>query len=326
MLIDSKKVSIIIVNWNGLKYLKDCLKSLTKQTVNDFSIILLDNNSKDGTVEYVATNFPCIKIIVLDSNKGFAIPNNIGYRASRSKYVVTLNNDTVVHPNWLEALTSALDNNPSAGFAASKMLWFDDKSRIDRIGDSYTTAGVGKLRGRNYPSNCFKRSEYIFGACAGAAIYRRSMLDDVGFLDEKFFLIYEDIDLSFRSQLLGYKCIDVPEAIVYHRGSKSIVTDSHTSVYYGHRNLEWVYVANMPIRLFIACAPMHLLYIILAFIYFFTIGKHRPYIEAKIDAFKGLRHAIYKRKIVQKRKIVSDAYIRKLLYKETFWHRIRNRT
>jgi GT2 family glycosyltransferase len=130
-----------------------------------------------------------------------------------------------------ESLIGALESCPEAGFAASKMLYYDNPEIIDRAGDSYTRAGAG---------------EWIFGACAGAALYRTRMLRDTGIFDEDFFLLYEDVDLSFKAQLKGYKCLYVPEAIVHHKASSSIIYDSPTSVYYGHRNLEWVYIKNMP--------------------------------------------------------------------------------
>ena len=144
---------------------------------------------------------------------------------------------------------------------------------------------------------------------AGAALYRTSMLNDIGLFDEGFFLLYEDVDLSFRAQLKGYKCLYVPEAIVYHKGSSSIVHDSPTSVYYSHRNLEWVYIQNMPFRLIIKSIIPHLIYDFVAFVYFVVRGRGNDYVRAKRDALIGLRRALQKRREVQRGKVVDDRYL-----------------
>lgn len=318
----SSYINLIIVNWNGRPFLKDCLESLERQTLQDFSIIFVDNNSEDESVEFVSKCFPKVRIVPLNRNFGFAIANNVGFKTGNSQYLVTLNNDTVVHPRWLELLAAAMDRDGGIGFAASKMLFHSDTDVIDRVGDAYTNAGVGRLRGRNHPSHCYSEDAYIFGACAGAAIYRRSMVDHIGYFDEDFFLLYEDVDLSFRAQLWGYKCLFVPDAIVYHRGSESIGKDSVTSIYYSHRNLEWVYLINMPKYLLIKCAPLHFAYILLSLFYFSAIGEAATYLRAKVDAIKGLKRVLKKRLIIQQGRAVSESYIESILEKEKFIDRL----
>jgi GT2 family glycosyltransferase len=151
------------------------------------------------------------------------------------------------------------------------------------------------------------------------------MLSDIGFFDEDFFLLYEDVDLSFRAQLKGYKCLYVPEAVVYHKASSSIVYDSPISVYYSHRNLEWVYIKNMPGPLIVKTIFPHVIYDIAAFFYFLICGRGKDFIRAKKDAVKGLKKTLEKRQQIQANRRVDDRYIWNLLSKELFLHRLTRR-
>lgn len=315
-------VNVIIVNWNGKHHLKDCLEGLRRQTYTAFSTLLVDNGSTDGSVEFVERYFPEVRTIALKENTGFCKANNIAIRSVRSRYIALVNNDAVAHPHWLENLVRAMENNPAAGLAASKMLFWDNPGIIDRAGDAYSTAGTGLLRGRGASAGNYNRSEWIFGACAGAAIYRGEMLDDIGLFDEDFFLVYEDVDLSFRAQLRGYPCLYVPEAVVYHKASASIGADSPISVYYSHRNLEWVYLKNMPARLIVKTLFSHIVYDFASFLYFCVIGKGKCWIKAKRDVFAEWRGIIRKRKGIQSNKRVDDAYIYRLFAKELLLPRL----
>ncbi len=209
----------------------------------------------------------------------------------------------------------ALEKHLEAGFAASKMLFYDNPEVIDRAGDIYTTAATALLRGRGAPSKEFNRRERVFGACAGAALYRTKMLDDIGLFDEDFFLLYEDVDLSFRAQLAGYKCIYVPDAVVYHHTGSSIGDDSPISVYYSHRNLEWVYIQNMPAGLFKRTIIPHMIYVLASFVFFMVKGRGGDFLRAKRDAFKGIKRALHKRRKVQSAIVyltnISGAYLKK---------------
>ena len=320
-----KQVTVIVVNWNGKACLMQCLDALRQQSFQDLVTIVVDNGSVDGSVEAVQHQFPEVTRIALTENLGFSAANNIAIRSVQSDYVALLNNDAIAHPLWLETLIDALRKYPEAGFAASKMLYQDMPHIIDRAGDGYTTAGAGSLRGRGQPADTFCRAEWIFGACAGAALYRMSMFDDIGLFDEDFFLLYEDVDLSFRAQLRGYKCCYVPDALVYHQASRTIGYDSLTSVYYGHRNLEWVYFQNMPDSLLARTAMRHLMYTIAAFGYFAAKGLSMAYIRAKWDSFKSWKTVLDKRKknLVQRR--VNDAYIWNLLDAERSFSRLSHR-
>lgn len=318
-------VTVIVVNWNGKKFLSECLDGLRKQIYHRFTVILVDNGSDDGSIDFVTNNYPEVKTIALPENLGFSVANNVALKNIQSEYVALLNNDAVPDPFWLNSLVDALERHPQAGFAASKMLFQDEPTTIDRAGDSYTTAGAGLLRGRGSNADNYNKQEWIFGASAGSALYRSRMFRDIGFFDEDFFILYEDVDLSFRAQLRGYKCLYVPEAIVYHKASSSLVYDSPISVYYSHRNLEWVYVKNMPASLILKTIWFHAVYDIAAFCYFITNGLASMFIKAKWDALKGLKSALRKRGQIQRKRRVDSDYIWKLLDKEFLFPRLTRR-
>jgi GT2 family glycosyltransferase len=319
-------VSIVIVNWNGKEFLLECLEGLRGQVYRAFSVILVDNGSHDGSIEVVSENYPEVNIVALQDNRGFAAANNVALRMVETEFVALLNNDAVPDPLWLKSLIDALEEHPQAGMAASKMLLYDRREIIDRAGDGYTRAGAALLRGRGVSADCHRVREWVFGACAAAALYRMAMLRDIGFFDEDFFLLYEDVDLSFRAQLKGYKCLYIPEALVYHKGSSSIVHDSSLSVYYGHRNLEWVYIQNMPSRLLLRTIFLHILYDIAALSYFVISGRGRDFFRAKKDALRGLKRALKKRQRIQKGKVADDGYLWSLFERPRLMERLVGRS
>ena len=320
-----EKISVIIVNWNGRQFLPECLDGLRRQRYRQFSVILVDNGSNDKSVDCVSRNYPEVKIIALPKNLGFSTANNYAIKTVQSAYVALLNNDAVPHPLWLKHLVEALESHPEAGFAASKMLFYDDPRTIDRAGDAYTRAGTGLLRGRGDSASSYNKQELIFGACAGAALYRTLMLSDIGLFDEDFFLLYEDVDLSFRAQLRGYKCLFVPEAIVYHQASSSIVYDSPISVYYSHRNLEWVYIKNMPSRLVPKSLWLHIIYNLAAFFFFAANSRLKVFIKAKHDSLKAMKKILKIRREIQRSRRVDNDYIWGLLEREYFLPRLSRR-
>ncbi len=319
------RVTVIVVNWNRRRYLVQCLNSLRQQSFEKFSTIVVDNGSTDDSVEYVKKRFPEVNLISLEKNLGFAVANNIAFQKTTTEYAALLNNDATAHRLWLENMVNALDSEPEAGCAASKVVFYNDPEIIDRAGDIYTTAGAAFFRGRGRPRNEFDQPARVFGASAAATIYRVKWLRQIGFFDEDFFLIYEDVDLSFRLQLSGRPCLYVPEALVYHRGSESIGTDTDISIYYGHRNLEWVYIKNMPLTLILQTAMLHLLYDVLSFVFFLVRGKGRVYMRAKVDALKKVKIFWKKRKFVQSHKRVDNRTLFRLMEKEHLKKRLSRR-
>jgi GT2 family glycosyltransferase len=240
-------VSVIILNWNGKKFLQECIDSLSAQTFRDFETLLVDNGSTDGSAEYIREEYPWVRLLALPENTGFSAGNNLGLAQSRGSFIVTLNNDTKAVPEFLAELLRVAVTDPQVGMVAAKMLNFHETGRIDSMGIQATTAGLGVNRGVGEAD----RGQYdspseVFGPCAGAALYRREMLDAVGFFDPAFFAYYEDLDLAWRGRLAGWKCVTAPGAVVYHLHSATSGRMSPFTVYQVQRNKWFTIVKNWP--------------------------------------------------------------------------------
>lgn len=312
-------VSVIIVNYNGGHLLQSCLDSVYSQSCKDIEVILVDNGSKDNSVEYVKDLFADVKIISLPENMGFAGGNIEGLKQGRGDYIMLLNNDVEVEKDCIANLLSAIEGDSSVGICASKMIAFGTNV-IDSAGDGYATSLRGFKRSEGEEDFAYARQEYVFGACAGAALYRRKMLDEVGFFDEDFFLIHEDTDLNFRAQLAGWKVLYVPSAIVYHKVRSSIGHMSDSAVYFSLRNSEFVRIKNIPLALFLRCLPLYAVGTILDFLYFSV--KHRKpllYLKAKIDAVKMMKMMLGKRRKIMKMKKVDNKYLYRIM--TSVWNR-----
>jgi GT2 family glycosyltransferase len=242
------RVSIIIPNWNGLKLLRPCLDSLRQQTFTDLEIIVVDNASTDGSVEALQREYPEVRVLALTTNGGYSGGSNAGIRAARGQILVMLNNDTEAEPGWIAALVDALDRHPEAGSAASRIMLYDDRQKLHSAGDYYRRNGLPDSRGvwqtydAPYNEECF-----VFGGCGGAVAYRREMLEDIGLFEERFFMYCEDVDLNWKAQLAGWKCVYVPQAVVYHH--LSATGGGVLSSYYVGRNTLWVIARNYPTAL-----------------------------------------------------------------------------
>lgn len=212
------RVSVIIPNWNGESLLPTCLDALRRQMYQDFEVVVMDNASTDGSRRLLREGYPEVRVVGLSQNLFFARACNAGIRLTETELVALLNNDTEAEPSWLEELVRALDSGSQYGFATSKLLLFDRRDTIQSAGDSYRSNGVPGNRGvwerddGRYNERC-----EVFGACGAASLYRRSMLEEIGLFDEEFRGYCEDVDLSFRAQLAGYRCVFAPDARVYHR-------------------------------------------------------------------------------------------------------------
>jgi GT2 family glycosyltransferase len=305
--------NVIIVNWNGRHHLEACLGSLYRQTFRDFDAILVDNGSSDGSQDYVRTEFPWVRLIELEHNLRFCAANNIGVRHSTGKYVALLNNDTETAPDWLAELIAAAEAAPDSGSQASRMLMFSDREVLDSAGNEYAGSGAAAKRGHLSKFNAFLQPAPVFGACAGAALYRRSMLDDIGLFDEAFGMIFEDVDLAFRAQLAGYPCLYVPSAVVYHKVNASIGTLSYDYVYYGQRNIEFVFFKNMPGRLLLRHLPAHVFYNLLAFGFFAFRGRPFAFLKAKLDALLDFRRILQDRRRIQAARRIPEEAVGRLL-------------
>lgn len=219
------RVSVVIPNWNGLLHLPECLEALAAQTFTSFEVVVVDNASTDGSQEWLRRHHPAVRLIQRPDNGGFSRAVNAGIRATRSEYVALLNNDTAVDPAWLTELVTALDARPGYDLATCKMILYYQPSRLNAAGDVYLIArAVGKNRGLNEPVWRYNTVERVLGACAGAALYRRRLFQEVGLFDEDFFLMSEDTDFNLRCLIAGKRCLYVPTARVRHKYQASITT------------------------------------------------------------------------------------------------------
>jgi GT2 family glycosyltransferase len=294
-------VTVIIVNWNGGALLKECLLRLTNQSLPPNRIIVIDNASTDGS-DKQAAQIPEITLRKLNRNTGFAFANNRALEVCNTDYVALLNPDAFAETDWLEKLIISAQAHPDVVAFGSRQLVHGKTDMLDGVGDIYHMSGLvwRNGSGRSQTSADLVARE-IFSPCAGAALYSREALQQMGGFDEDFFCYVEDVDLGSRLRLAGYKSIYVPEAIVYHVGSAS-TGGSHSdfSIYHGHRNLVWTFIKNMPGILLWTLMPFHLLLNIVSILYFLFIGKGKVIITAKLDAIKGISSMWRKRRQIQK--------------------------
>ena len=292
-------ISVIVLNYNGKGFLDGCLSSLASQTYSDFEVIVVDNGSRDGSPEYIEENYPWVRLAKNDENLGFAGGTNVGIRAAKGKFIITLNNDSMADRRFIEELIKPMAD-PEVGVCAAKMLFPD--GRINSAGICISRSGAAWDRGMFEPDRGqYEFVEEVFGACAGAALYRREMLDEIGLFDEDFFLYLEDVDLAFRARLAGWKCLYVPGARVIHHHGGTAGVGSDLAVYYGNRNIVWYPIKDFPFRLLITSLPFIVARNLAVIPYYALRGQGGVILKSKLDALKGVVKMMEKRKDVVRR-------------------------
>lgn len=312
-------IAVVILNWNGIDDTISCVDVLKRQTFNDFHIVLVDNGSVDNSVEKLDT-VQSEKITLLKNkhNLGFAGGVNTGIRWAKQQgfsHVVLLNNDTKPKEDWLEKLIVSSKHNES-GITTSLLLHEDGKT-IDSTGDYYSIWGIPSPRLRGKPFSLAPESGYVFGASGGASLYSMELFDNIGLFDENFFAYYEDVDISFRAQLAGYKVYYEKLAVVYHKQGATSSKIPGFTTYQAFKNIPQLYFKNVPFSLLLPIGvhffPLYWLMILNA------IRQGRG-----IPALKGVAMSvwffwtanIWQRKSIQSRKKVSTHYIRSIVSKE----------
>ena len=233
----SPKVSIIIVNYNGKELLQKCLDSLLKVNYDNFEIILVDNNSTDGTVEFITKNYPSLIIIKLDSNKGFAEPNNVAAKISKGKYLLFLNNDTVVTPNFISEMVKVMETDKKIAVCQSLLLKPDGS--VDSSGDFIDHLGVV------YNSKTkIDEIREVSSARGASMLVRSDIFEKLDGFDQKFFVTFEDVDLCWRSWILGYRVLIIPTSIVYHEGGITIKKIKSEIAFHGFKNQLAMKITN----------------------------------------------------------------------------------
>ena len=237
--------SVIIPNWNGIRLLPACLSALRHQTYRDFEIVVVDNGSTDDSQEYVTREFPQVRILALDANRGFAPAVNAGIRSSNNEVVIPLNNDTEADSHWLEEIARTLEQNTRVGMVVCKLRLFDRRDHLHSAGDFYRVDGMSGNRGVwEKDVGQYDDASGIFGGCGAAVAYRKTMLDEIGLFDEALGSYCEDVDLNWRARLAGYPIAYAPRAIVYHHISAT--GGGPIASYFNGRNILWVLAKNYP--------------------------------------------------------------------------------
>ena len=306
--------SVIIPNWNGQELLGPCLQSLYRQEFDDFQTILVDNGSTDGSVGFVRENFPQVTIISFAENRGFSAAVNAGIAASSSRYIALLNNDALVQPLWLKELVGALDAHAEVGSGASKILFFSDPATVNSAGDEFSWFGVAyQKRLTRGDAGLFNTPRFVFSACGAAAIYRKELFERIGLFDESFFAYHEDVDVGFRSQLVGYRCLFVPTAIVHHQHRATSSRMPSRWFYLRERNKHFVVIKNLPLKIFALCFPLFLVQELCSLSEAVLRGQLSAYLKARRDLWNYLPQMLRKRRAIQTGRIVDDAYLLSLM-------------
>ncbi len=282
------KTTIIIPNYNGLSFMEPCFESLKEQTVRDFKVLVVDNGSTDGSVEWLKEHR--VPSIFLKENTGFSGAVNTGIRAADTPYVLLLNNDTRVEPGFVAAMERAMDQSPKIFSVRSRMIQMYHPELLDDAGDMYSILGWAYQRGVGRSVNLYQKSCRVFSACAGAAIYRRAVFDEIGLFDELHFAYLEDIDVGWRAKLYGYDNVYCPDAAVYHVGSGTSGSRYNSfKVRLAARNCIYLNYKNMPGWQILLNAPFLLAGIFVKYLFFVKNGFGGDYVS-------GLKEGIRTRK------------------------------
>ncbi len=307
------RISIVIPNWNGIKFIGMCLDSIVKSTIKDYEVIVVDNGSTDGSKELVAEKYPWVRHIKLPANMGFAIACNEGIRASKADYICLLNNDIEVEPTWMQELCEGMERHPECGMGTSKMMFLDNRDVFYNTGDLFHIWSMGGGRGQGEKNTGqYETEEYVFGACAGAGVYRRELFEKIGLFDDDFFIFAEDVDLNMRAQLVGQKTVYLPRAKVYHIGTATVGLYSDRYVYLCKRNDVFVLIKNFSLALYFKYLLPILKYQFRDIKYFAYRGQGLVLLRSKLNVIKMLIPMLTRRFHIQSTRSVPDSEIEKV--------------
>ena len=286
------KVSVVIPNYNGEKYIKECMEALLRQSEKDFDVIFVDNASDDNSLGILNAYFDKLnlKLIKLDENFGFAKAVNEGIKASDAEYVILLNNDTHVGKHFVGELLIAIMEDDKIFAAQALMLKYDSPDKVDSAGDYFCGLGVAFSVGKDKPASGYREKKEIFSACAGAAIYRKKIFEEIGYFEEEFFAYLEDVDICYRAKLYGYHNIIAPKAKVLHIGSGSsgsrynefkVNLSARNSILLMYRNFAgWQWIVNfIPVLVGLTIKAM----------FFIKKKMIKAYVKGIFSAFKKFR-------------------------------------
>ena len=273
------KSTVIIPNYNGMKFIKNCIKTLQQEMSTTFHICIVDNGSTDGSLQWIQQNCPQATLIALPENIGFCGAVNRGIEVAETPYVILLNNDTEVAFGFVKALEDAWEQHPKAFSVSAKMVDLYQKDILDGAGDLYCALGWAFALGKGKKvSESYLKEQEIFSACGGAVIYRKDILKKIGTFDENHFAYLEDCDLGYRAQLYGYRNFYTPDAVVYHAGS-GVSGSKHNEfkVNLSSRNSIYLIYKNMPLFQVLLNLPFFLAGFGVKYLFFLRKGLGSTY-------------------------------------------------
>ncbi len=302
MSINDPLIDIIIPNWNGAPMLVDCLHSLAIQTFSDFRITVIDNGSEDESVSLVEAEFPQVKIIQYNENRGFSVAVNSGISKATAPWLLLLNNDMEVAPDCLENLRIAIEKYRDYQFFALKMLSFHQRDFLDGAGDAVLKGGVGyKIGTMEKDSEFYSADRDTFGACAGAGLYQKELFEKVGLFDPDFFAYLEDVDFNMRARRRRYRCRYIGTAVVYHIGSATSGSKiNDLTVRLSTRNNFRVLVKNYSFFMFIRFLPSILVYQLMWAIFSCKKKMIGPYFRGILETLRTISPFMKKRNAILK--------------------------
>lgn len=280
------KTTVVIPNFNGIGFLKNCLESATKSTVSA-SIVVVDNGSSDGSCEWLAKSFPDVKVIAFPENRGFCAAVNAGIEAADTPYVFLLNNDTTIGPDCIGRLETAMEQEKRVFSVGAKMLSMKEPDIVDSAGDLYSAFGWAYAIGKGKRGDRYTKRRDVFSNCAGAALYKKELLQKTGLFDEAHFAYLEDVDLGYRARIAGYRNIVEPSAIVYHAGSGSTGSRYNAfKVTHSSRNNVYLIWKNMPVFQIFINLPFLIAGFGIKFLFFSRKGFGKIYAEGLLEGIK----------------------------------------
>jgi GT2 family glycosyltransferase len=301
------QLTVAVLSYDGRHLLETILPSLARQRFRDFEVVVVDNGSSDDTVAWLRAQWPDVEVVSLPENVGVTAALNVCAHAGRGALVALLNNDLELDRDCLGELVAALREHPEAGWAGAKLRDYEHRDTLDGAGDVFTWAATGGRRGHGErDAGQYDEPRAIFGACGGAAVYRRAALAQVGEFDEDFFAFYEDVDWNLRAQLAGLSCRYVPSAVVYHMGSATIGRGlSDFTRYHLWRNTLWIIAKDLPARTLVRHAPQLLLGQLVNLAVAVRDRKLGVWLRVWRDGLRGLPRMLRKRREVQARRRID---------------------
>ena len=293
----------------------NCLNGLLAQTKAAHRILVVDNNSTDGSPDKVKSAYPAVELLELDENLGFAGGNNKGFELlADCDWIALLNPDAIPFPNWIENIEFAILNSPQTDVFACCLVDAKNENVFDGTGDVFHVCGLSWRRHHGLEiSSQTLGDDPVFSPCGAASVYRKTLIDRVHGFDESYFCYNEDVDMMFRMRLTGASCEYLESALVRHVGSGITGRNSDFAIYHGHRNLVWTFLKNMPGWMLLFYLPQHLILNLVTLTHYILTGRGRIIFRAKWHAVLGVREALRKRRSIQSTRTISPGSIRKFM-------------